>query len=161
MKTYLRGTTASDVMTKKVITLDPGTTVREIFSLFFEHHIMGAPVVDKDKKVLGIVTERDLALREEELPVPPSINLLGSVLYLGSTEHFDRLLKKKMGLLAADVMTTPALVLKQDTSLHRMLEFMDAKKVNRVPIVDEMDKLVGIVTRTDIIRHMTKTGKNL
>jgi CBS domain-containing protein len=161
MKTFLNGKLARDIMTRKVITVEKGTPVRTIYRLFLQNNIMGVPVVDKDKKVIGIVTERDLAVRTEDIDAPASVNLLGSVIYLEDISRYNTELKKKLGQLAVDVMTSPVHTLSENTPLKEIILFMDEHKINRVPITDENDRIAGIVTRTDIIREIVKEGKNL
>jgi CBS domain-containing protein len=160
MKKFLGERLAKDIMTGKVFYVEKGTPVHDIFRIFMENNIMGVPVVDRDKKVIGIVTERDLAVREEDVEPPAAVNLLGSVIYLGDMEKYKGKLKKKLGQLAADVMTSPALTLREDATMAEILEFMERHGVNRVPIVDNRDMLCGIVTRTDIIKEMIKEGRD-
>jgi CBS domain-containing protein len=152
---------AKDIMTKRVLTVEKGTPVHVIYRIFLKNNIMGVPVVDKSNKVIGIVTERDLAVRAEELDTPASVNLLGSIIYLDDVDKYNHMLKKKLGELAVDVMTTPAFTLQEETSLSEILKFMDQHKVNRIPIVDGQDKLTGIITRTDIIKELIKERKDL
>jgi CBS domain-containing protein len=121
---------------------------------------MGVPVIDKDNKIVGIVTERDLAVRAEQVDTPASVNLLGSVIYLGDMGRYSEMLKKQLGQLAVDVMSSPVKTLSEDTPLSEILAVMEQNKINRIPIVDLSDKLTGIVTRTDIIRELIKEGKN-
>jgi CBS domain-containing protein len=121
---------------------------------------MGVPVVDKDKKVIGIVTERDLAVRAEDVDTPASVNLLGSIIYLGDMGRYNEMLKKQLGQLAVDVMSSPVKTLEESTPLSEILLSMDENHINRIPIVDVSDKLTGIVTRADIIRELIKEGKN-
>lgn len=161
MKKYLKERLAKDFMTKKVITLKPEMTVHEIFKIFLKNKIMGAPVVDKGDMVIGMVTERDLAVREEDIEVPASFNLLGSIIYLGDLGKFEGLMKKKFGQMAMDIMSKPPLVLNENASLAEILNLMDQHNINRVPIVDEKSKLAGIVTRTNILKEITKEGKAL
>jgi CBS domain-containing protein len=161
MTTFLKTRVAGDIMTGKVITIEKGTLVHDIYRLFLKNNIMGAPVIDNDGKVIGIVTERDLAVRAEEIDTPASVNLLGSIIYLKDISRFNDGLRKKLGQLAVDVMTSPVRTLPKRTPLNEIILFMDEHHINRVPIVDDADKLVGIVTRTDIIKEMVKEGKNL
>ncbi len=161
MKKFLTTRTAGDIMTRKVITVERGTPVRDIYRLFLKNNIMGVPVTDKEMKVIGIVTERDLAVRAKDIDAPASVNLLGSVIYLEDMNEFNIGMKKRLGQLAGDVMTAPVHTLPENSPLNEIILFMDEHHINRVPVVDIKDKLVGIVTRSDIIREMVKEGKNL
>lgn len=160
MKIYLKSRLARDFMTRKVISVEKGATVHEIYRLFLKNNIMGVPVVDKDGLVMGMVTERDLAVREEEIKTPASVNLLGSVVYLEDMDKYNDNLKKKMGQLAVDVMSSPAKTLPEDASIGEILEYMDKEGINRVPIIDANNRLSGIVTRTDIIKELIREKRD-
>jgi CBS domain-containing protein len=160
MKTYLQNRLAREFMTKKVVTVEKGTPVHDIYRLFLKHNIMGVPVVDKEGFVAGIVTERDLAVRDEEIKAPASVNLLGSIVYLEDMDKYNHELKKKMGQLAVDVMSSPAKTLRDDASIGDIIEFMDKEGINRVPITDANNKLCGIVTRTDVIRELIREKRD-
>lgn len=147
-------------MTRKVLSVERGTSVHEIYRIFLKNNVMGVPVVDKDKKVVGIVTERDLAIRGEDLKEPASVNLLGSVIYLEDMDKYNEMLRKKLGQLAVDVMSSPAFTLSEEATLAEILEFMDQHGINRIPVVDNLDKLSGIITRTDIIKELIKEGRD-
>ena len=147
-------------MTKKVISVEKGTPIHEIYRIFLKNNIMGVPVVDKEGLVAGIVTERDLAVREEDIKTPASVNLLGSIVYLEDMDKYNELLKKKMGQLAVDVMSNPAKTLREDASIGEIIEFMDNEGINRVPIIDPNNRLCGIVTRTDIIKELIREKKD-
>jgi CBS domain-containing membrane protein len=156
MKKFLHNRIAKDFMTKNVISVMKGTPIHEIYKIFLQNNIMGVPVVDKEGFVVGIVTERDLAVREEDIKSPASVNLLGSVVYLEDMDQYNVLLKKKMGQLAVDVMSSPAKTLPENATVGEIIEFMDKEGINRVPIVNRDNKLCGIVTRTDIIRELIR-----
>lgn len=160
MKEFLHSRLARDIMNRKVISVDPGTPVHEIYRIFLKNNIMGVPVVDKGNKVIGIVTERDLAVREEEIGTPASVNLLGSIIYLEDMDKYAGQMKKKLGQLAIDVMTSPAKIMYEQSTLAEILEFMDKNRINRVPVLDNEDKLCGIITRTDIIKELIKEKKD-
>jgi len=160
MKNYLQSRLARDFMTKKVISVEKGTPIHEIYRIFLKNNIMGVPVVDKEGLVAGIVTERDLAVREEDIKTPASVNLLGSIVYLEDMDKYNELLKKKMGQLAVDVMSNPAKTLREDASIGEIIEFMDNEGINRVPIIDPNNRLCGIVTRTDIIKELIREKKD-
>jgi CBS domain-containing protein len=147
---------AKDIMTGKVLTVEKGTPVHDIYKIFMKNNVMGVPVIDKEGYVVGIVTERDLAVRSGKIESPASVNLLGSVIYLDDMDHYNNMLKKKLGELAVDVMTAPVHTLRENADLSEIIAFMDEKKINRVPIVNDEDKLTGIVTRSDIIKEVIK-----
>ncbi len=161
MKKFLKEKTAKDIMTTDVYSVRVNSPVKEIIKKFLNKNVMSLPVIDNEDKVAGIITERDITIRLEDIEMPASINILGSVIYLDNMDSFNETLKKKLGQLAADIMTTPPLTLNMNANVHEILEFMEKNSIYRVPIVDDSEKLVGIVTNTDIIKELIKEGKKL
>ena len=87
MKKFLKEKLAKDIMSKKVITVLTNTPVRQIIDLFTANKVMSIPVVDKENRVKGIITQKDVDLRFENIETPFSINILGSVIYLDDLEN--------------------------------------------------------------------------
>jgi len=161
MKKFLQEKIVKDIMTKKVISVHLNEPVDKIMKLFAGNKVMSLPVVDKDKKVCGVITQKDIDLKFEKLEAPVSINLLGSVLYLNDLDEFNLELKKKLGQFAVDIMTTPALTINGECSLQDVLEFMDDNDNFSIPVVNDDEELVGIITNNDIIKELIKEGKTL
>jgi len=161
MKKFLKEKLVKDIMSRKVITAVTNTPVRKIIDLFAANKVMSIPVVDKDNRVKGIITQKDIDLRFENIDAPLSLNILGSIFYLDDLEKFNEELKKKLGQFAVDIMTSPALAITEDSSLDEVLKYMDKNNIYRIPVVDKDDNLVGMVTNTDIIRELISEGKKL
>jgi CBS domain-containing protein len=161
MKKFLKEKLVKEIMTKKVYSVHMNEPVDKILRLFADNKIMSLPVLDNDKKVCGIITQRDVDLKFEKLEAPLSINLLGSVLYLSDLDEFNLEVKKKLGQFAVDIMTAPALTINEDASLQDVLKLMDNNNVFRIPVVNSNEELVGIVTNTDIIKELIKEGNAL
>ncbi|MEV6202910.1 CBS domain-containing protein [Streptomyces sp. NPDC051771] len=136
--------TVFEVMTHRVVTASPGTPFKEIARLLVEHDISAVPVVDEDRRLLGVVSEADLLRDTSELP-----DLEGR--WAGV-----RLLSRERGLpeaeTAADLMTSPAVSAQPGWNLVETARTMDRKGVKRLPVIDETGRLVGIVSRTDLLR---------
>ncbi|WP_030748832.1 CBS domain-containing protein [Streptomyces griseus] len=136
--------TVFEVMTHRVVTVSPGTPFKEIVRLLVEHDISAVPVVGEDRRLLGLVSEADLLRDTSELP-----DLEGR--WAGV-----RLLSRERGLpeaeTAADLMTSPAVSAQPGWNLVETARTMDRKRVKRLPVIDETGRLVGIVSRTDLLR---------
>jgi len=134
-----------DVMTKGVISISKFESVMQVADILTEKNISGLPVVDKDKKVLGIITQADI------------LSMIGV-----SREHtFKDLLKhmlgeplqvRRVGDTVGDIMTSPALTIKPDANVAEAVKIMDEKKIRRLTVVDDKNTLIGIVTRADILK---------
>ncbi|WP_137231145.1 CBS domain-containing protein [Streptomyces sp. BPSDS2] len=136
--------TVFEVMTHRVVTVSPATLFKEIVRLLAEHDISAVPVVDEDRRLLGVVSEADLLRDTAELP-----DLEGR--WAGI-----RMLSQERGLpeaeTAADLMTSPAVSAQPGWNLVETARTMHRKEVKRLPVIDETGRLVGVVSRTDLLR---------
>lgn len=140
-----------DFMTPNPITISPTATVEEAVKLMEEKGISGLPVLDDDDKLVGIISEGDLLVRESPMKPPLFMTLLGGVIYFESPTKFHQHIKKSLGMLVGDVMTSKVITTSPDTLLNEVSDKMLSKKVNRLPVIDEDSKLVGILTRHDLV----------
>ncbi|KUG05104.1 cbs domain protein sometimes clustered with yjee [hydrocarbon metagenome] len=144
---------ARDIMTHDVLVAKPNDSVEEVARILLENKISGIPVVDADRKVLGIISEKDLIIKAGELKVPFYITLFDSIIFLENTMRFNNDLKKYTALKVKDAMTTKVVAVDEDEPVSNIVKLMQAKKVNRVPVLRH-EKLVGIITRNDILKAM-------
>lgn len=149
--------TARDIMKTDVVTIDPEATVRELADLLAETKVSGVPVVDGEMHVVGVVTEGDIILQDAELHFPHYIQFLDGVIYLESVRRFEERFRKAFGAQVRDIMSTELITVGPDTSLREVATLMADEDVNRVPVVDA-GRLVGIVTRADLVRAIAEKG---
>jgi len=143
----------SDLMTRQVITVQPETPVAEIARAMVQHDVSGVPVVDHDGHLVGIVTETDLVVQNANVHFPTFLQILDARIYLSDTRHFEDELRKALGTVAADVMTREVETVKPNDDVSVAATLMVDKDLNPIPVV-ENGKLVGIISRSDIIRHI-------
>ena len=146
---------AKDIMTREVITVGPEEKVEKVAQILVEHKISGIPVVDADKHVLGIVTEKDLMIKASELKVPFYITLFDSIIFLENPIRFNNNVKKYTASEVRDAMTKRVVVADENTPVPEVVELMQKKRINRIPIVRH-DKLVGIITRNDVLKSLVQ-----
>ena len=145
--------TAADVMTKDIITVKTGTTVRELAELFTANRVSSFPVTDDNGELIGIVTETDLIEQDKSLHIPTVISLFDWVIYLESEKKFEKELKKMTGQTVGDIYTEDVESVKSTSLLSEVADIMSSKKIHAVPVVDGK-KLVGVISRIDLIRTM-------
>ncbi len=143
--------TVKDIMRTKVIAVGPETTVRELADLLAEHKISGVPVIDSERRVIGMVSEADVIVQDADLHFPYYIQFLDSIIYLESISKFEHRFKKMFGTKVADIMTEDVLTISPDASVHDAATLMADNNVNRLPVTEDRH-LIGIVTRGDIVR---------
>lgn len=141
-------------MKKRVVCVPAGSSLKQTFALFQKNKIVGAPVIDKSKKVVGMVTEMDLLENLTTLKAPGAVPLLGSVLFL-DPQGFNKLLKKHTIAKVDNLMSKPVITLEQSEPLQAAIDLMASKHVNRLPIVDKQGKIVGLLARKDLLKPLS------
>ncbi|MFG3408914.1 CBS domain-containing protein [Streptomyces sp. NPDC048142] len=131
--------TVGEVMTRDVVQAGPTTPFKEVVRLLDHHRISGLPVVDADDKVLGVLSGSDLvrtqACREGSAP-PPAVT-------------------------AQDMMSSPAVTVHPEQSVPDAARLMERRGVERLPVVDEADRLIGIATRRDLLRVFLRADEDI
>jgi CBS domain-containing protein len=149
---------AKDVMTIEVITVSPETTVPELARILSEKGISGAPVVDVDHRLVGLVSEGDLLHRAEtgtERRVQRRRSWwLDSV---AAEEELARDYVKAHGRTVADIMTRAVISVDETTELADIAMLLETKRIKRVPVVSG-GRLVGIVSRANLVRALATTS---
>ncbi|MFJ3788377.1 CBS domain-containing protein [Kitasatospora sp. NPDC090091] len=134
----------SDVMTREVVTARPDTPFKEIAALFHRNDITAIPVVDEQGRPLGLVSEADLIRKAAVLPDPEGRSP-GRWL-----DAKDR--ARAEAETAGGLMTSPAVTARPGWSVPEAARAMDRHRVKRLPVVDEIGRLVGIVSRRDLLQ---------
>lgn len=131
----------------------PDDDVPTLLKLMREHQLPGVPVVDADRRVIGIVTESDLVLRDEEadLHLPHHIDLLGGVIFLESMKHYEERLRRGLASTVADMMTPDPVTVSPQDSVRDAARIIAERGHNRLPVVDGDGRLAGVVTRVDVL----------
>jgi len=144
-----------DIMTKEVMTVTASTSVNDVAKLMGQRDITGVPVVDDQQHVVGIITELDLIVRNTRLEMPRFIEVLDwGKIPLERPSHLRERLKHMLGTEARDVMTSKVTTIGPEASIEELAELMVRARVNPVPVIDEGGRLIGIVSRADLIDMM-------
>ncbi len=134
-----------DVMTIGVISISKFESIMHAANILTEKNISGLPVVDKEQKVIGIITQADI------------LSMVG----VGREHTFKDLLKymlgeplpqRRIGDHVGDIMTAPALTVRPDANIAEAVKIMDEKRIRRLTVVDGKGTLIGILTRADILK---------
>lgn len=144
-----------EIMTSPVITVKPETTVRELADILAQNKISGVPVVDAEDRMLGMVSEADVIVQDADLHFPYYIQFLESVIYLQSVHKFEERFRKAFGSKVSEIMTEDVVSVAPDQTVREVATLMADRNVNRVPVAED-GRLVGIVTRGDIVRAIAQ-----
>jgi CBS domain-containing protein len=145
----------TDVMTAQVVTLRPEQTIEEAVTILGEHGISGAPVVDQDGRLVGLLDDTDLILSEARVHAPTTIEILGAYFPLPGERHrFEEELRAALGQTVADVMESDPATVPVDASVEDVATIIVDRDVSRVPVLDADRRVAGIVTRGDLVKGM-------
>ncbi len=141
-----------DIMDSSPATVHPETPVDEVIAVLRKHELPGVPVVDDEGKCVGMVTEADLVLPDDQgdLHLPHYINLFGGTVFLEPLSRFEGRLRKAFASTAADMMTRHPDTVTPDTSAKDAARLVHESGHNRLPVVED-GRLVGVVTRLDLL----------
>ncbi len=148
-----------DVMTKDVLAIDANDTLDVIAGLFEKYDYDGMPVVDSDKKLLGIITGYDMILQSSDMHLPTLIKMMDQISREGGDKKaIDRHFGKLRDIKATSIMNPKVVSVGADATLEEAARiFADHHKVNPLCVVDAEGKLVGVLSRYDIIKFFNET----
>lgn len=150
----------SSVMTREVVCAEYGTPFKEVARLLSDNWISGLPVVDEDRKVIGVISESDLMVRQAQTPDPfqrPKRRLPFARLTRGAR----RQAAKARARTAGQLMSRPPVTAHADDTIVEAARTMAQRHVERLPVVDEEDRLVGIVTRRDLLQVFLRPDRDI
>jgi CBS domain-containing protein len=128
---------AQDIMTREVMTFSEETTVREAAALLLERRISGAPVVDRDGKLSGVLSEEDLI----------------GVFYEGH-RNLEKTAIGTCSVLGSSLVTRKVISVRPETLVQEIAKKLMSLKIKRVPVVDGASRVVGVVSRKDILKAL-------
>ncbi|MFJ9668844.1 CBS domain-containing protein [Streptomyces sp. NPDC101219] len=144
------------VMTTDVVRADYGTPFKEVARLLAAHRISGLPVVDEDDRVIGVLSQTDLITRQAATPGPRR-----RFPFPGLTRGARRQAAKANARTAGRLMTEPPVTTHADDTVVQAARTMARHQVERLPVLDEEDRLVGIVTRRDLLQVFLRSDREI
>jgi len=139
----------SAVMSAKVVSISPGADLHEAARLLSENRISGMPVVDKDNRVIGVISEADIlvlaGMKRDHSFKDILRNILG-----------EPIPARRVGDKVEQVMSFPPITSKADDMIEDVAMILDERRIKRLPVVDNNGVLIGIVSRADIVKFLIK-----
>jgi CBS domain-containing protein len=144
---------AAEIMDADVPAVSPDADARAAIELLAKTDLGAIPVIDADRGVIGIVSESDLILSDEEadLHLPHYLNIMGGVVFIGSMKGFEERLNKAFATKVSDLMTENPVVVNADDDAETVARIIAEKHHNHLPVVDAEGRLAGLVTRADAL----------
>lgn len=148
----------TEIMTKDIISVHPETPILDVAKLLNDHSFNGMPVVDKDNVLVGIITEYDLISSGSSIHLPTLQKVLGSLsVFKKDKWEFNEDVESLTKLQVKDVMNKEPLTLSNTASfLDALQTFQEHHRVNPIPVIDAEKKVVGVVSRFDILKPLKK-----
>jgi CBS-domain-containing membrane protein len=146
---------AREIMAEKVISVGSDLPVEKLASILWENRIHGAPVVDDEGNLVGVVTESDLIDQKKKFHIPTVVSILDSVIFLDSEKKVEKEIRKMTGATVADICTKNPVTISEETPIDEIATVMAEKGVHTLPVLRE-GKLVGVVTKADVIRTLAR-----
>lgn len=149
----LRERPVRQLMTTDVVTFGPQDNVRDAMREMLVRDVDAAPVVDADRRVVGVISTADLIVQESTLHLPAVIAILGATITLPwEQDRFEEDLEKALGARVEEVMAHHPITVAPHASLETAATLMHEHGVSRLPVVDDDGVLVGLLARGDIVR---------
>jgi CBS domain-containing membrane protein len=147
---------ALNIMTKQVFSVKRAMPVREVAELMAEKLVSGIPVMEEDGTVAGIISEKDFLASMGSGDKTHFMSVVAECLKGKGCAAFPVRLQK-----AEDIMTSPAIIVREDATAVEISNIFTEKNINRVPVIDSEGKMIGIVSRADIVRASLMAGRTL
>jgi CBS domain-containing protein len=145
------------IMSSPAITLSAESTVEEAVGVLVSNNIGGAPVVDADGKLVGLVDDDDLIISEARLHAPTTIEILGAYIPLpGDLRRFNDEVRQALGRTVGEVMDNRPPTLRDDATVEDAATLLHDHSVSRLPVLDSDGKVVGVVTSGDLLKALRR-----
>ncbi len=146
--------TVGDIMTPNPITIKAEISLKNAIEIMAQNRIGGFPVINAENKLIGIISETDIMWQETGANPPAYIMILDSVIYLENPGQYKRDLHKVLGQTVGEVMTKNPISIQPEKSVKEAAQLLNAKKINRLPVLNSAGEIIGMITKGDIIRAM-------
>lgn len=152
-----------DIMIQKVITATPDMALLDAAQLLLAHDFDGVPVVNENNEVVGIMTQYDLLEKGSAVHLPTFQKIITEMqVYKKDKSSVEKDFKEVLELKVKDVMNADPLVLNQDANIVEVIgTFSEHHRVNPIPVIGDDNKLVGVVSRFDIMKNFIKTSEEV
>jgi CBS domain-containing protein len=148
----------AEIMSREVITVTPDMEITEAARILLDNHINGAPVVDSQGSLVGILCQSDLIAQQKKLPLPSLFTFLDGLIPLSSAKQLEKEVGKIAATTVAQAMTGNPVAVAPDTGIEALAGLMVDNNFHTLPVVAE-GKLVGIVGKEDVLRTII-TGES-
>lgn len=148
----------SDIMNKYPVSVEKTTRIEDVVHLLVKHNLTAIPVVTKDNIVIGIISEGDLLYKKIKPHAPHYVNILGASIYYNGIGEYNEQFKKLLATEVVDLMNQDVITTKPDTDVEEIVAVMVDQHLKNLPVVNRDGKLVGMLSRHDIMKLIATEG---
>ncbi|MHB0887135.1 CBS domain-containing protein [Acidithiobacillus sp.] len=145
---------ASDIMTTAFVAVQADDPVEKVGSVLLESGHHSLPVVDNDGRLVGMIGERDLIDAHRRVHLPTLVTILDALIPLGGMREYEEELRKVTAVTARQLASTQVVTAAPDEDADAVAEKLLRKDIHAVPVVDGEKRVVGIITRSDVLRNL-------
>lgn len=149
----------AELMNPDVVVVVESASVEEAVQRLSEHDVSGAPVVDADGRLVGLLDDTDLLLSEARVHAPSVVEILGAYIPLPSAWHrFENEVRHALAATVGELMTADPPSVSPDDTAEDAATLMVERNVSRVPVVDDDRQVLGVISRHDLVVAMGRDG---
>ena len=142
---------AADIMTKEVITVKKDTSLADLARILYENRINGAPVVDDEGALEGVICESDLIRKKKQFHIPTVVAVFDVIISLERPKNIEKEIQRISSTIVEELYTKEVVTVNKNTPVDEFATIMTSKKIYTIPVMDG-DHLVGIIGKADLIR---------
>jgi len=144
----------TEIMTANIATVAPETPIAEVARLMSESGISGVPVINSATgELIGMITEMEMIERQAKFEMPTYARVLDATFVIAEKDSEEKL-ARILASTAGELMQTTVYSIREDATIEEVASLMFERKVNPVPVISVEDRLIGIISRSDIVRLM-------
>jgi CBS domain-containing protein len=147
---------ARDIMTPDPVAVTESTGVQDVAQILLDSQHHGVPVVDAENRLVGVVTDADLVDSTKRIHLPTMITILDTLIPIAGFKQYSEDLRKATASTAGDLCTRGVDYVLPDADVGDVATLLSEHHIHIVPVVDEAEKLLGVITNTDIIRVLSR-----
>jgi CBS domain-containing protein len=147
--------TVREIMQTDVPVVSPDDTIAHVASLMATHGLVGVPVVENEQ-MIGIITDSDIIAREADVDAPTVVPFLDAILVADAGRSYKEEVRRALAVNARQLMSSPVVSIRDSATLEQIATLMIDDGVNPVPVLDDANTLVGIVSRADLVRVIAR-----
>ncbi len=146
-----RELTAAQIMPAGVPPVAPESSVAEVLRVMVKHDVAGVAVVENDE-IVGIITESDIVARQADVDAPVAVPFFDAIFMVDAGRQYEEEIRRALAINARMLMTSPVTSIRASANLEQIATVMMDLDVHPLPVVDENNRYLGIVSRRDLVR---------